>query len=306
MYSPTAPGAMATAWDRMAAWRDSASGERGDLWHRALIDPTLLRVVGPVRRLRVLDLACGNGYLARSFAARGASSVVAVDASAATLRFALRREKRRPRGVVYRRADASALPFPRASFDLVVANMALMDIADAHGAVREAARVLAPGGRFVFSISHPCFDVDLESVWLLERGFEAGVGYRTAVYRKVRGYRRERSTLVPWILGGGKVVRTRSYHRTLATYVRYLREAGLVLVRMEEPLPEAEMLRESPQGAFIAEIPLHLVVEAVPGPGLREASRTTERSLPAAARRSGSRGRRPGTGSPGRGSRSGS
>ncbi|HEV2359820.1 MAG TPA: hypothetical protein VGZ23_19695 [bacterium] len=52
-------------WEAMAAWYDAKQGDDGDLWHRTLIDPALLRVVGPVAGRRLLDLACGNGYLAR-------------------------------------------------------------------------------------------------------------------------------------------------------------------------------------------------------------------------------------------------
>jgi hypothetical protein len=49
----------------MAAWYDDKQGDGGDLWHRALIDPALLQVLGSVSGERVLDFACGNGYLAR-------------------------------------------------------------------------------------------------------------------------------------------------------------------------------------------------------------------------------------------------
>ena len=54
---------------------------------------------------------------------------------------------------------------PAASFDLVVCNMALMDIKDYAAAIREAARVLKPGGEFVFSILHPCF-ITAGSGWI--------------------------------------------------------------------------------------------------------------------------------------------
>jgi 2-polyprenyl-3-methyl-5-hydroxy-6-metoxy-1,4-benzoquinol methylase len=66
-------------WEEMAAWWDEKQGEEGDLWHRTLIDPTLLRVLGPVENLDVLDLACGNGYIARKLA-RSEARVVGVDA----------------------------------------------------------------------------------------------------------------------------------------------------------------------------------------------------------------------------------
>ncbi len=204
----------------------------------------------------------GTGTLTRRWAREGASRSVGVDRSAASLRFARRREMRRPSGAEFVRRDSADLTgFGSGSFDLVAAHMSLMDIADAAATIREVRRVLAAGGRFIFSISHPCFDIDLESTWVVER---APFARENSVFRKVRGYRKERVIRVPWNVSKTEVAYTLSYHRTLATYLRYLRAAGLAVVRMEEPLPGPEAIRNSPQGAFMREIPLHLVVEAVP------------------------------------------
>lgn len=313
MGSPQ-PSMSREGWDALAAWRDLRMGERGDLWHRALIDPTLLRVVGPVRGLRILDLACGNGYLSRRWARQGARSAVGVEASRPTLAFARQRERTRPSGARFLERHASDLRGIRdASFDCVVANMALQDIRDAKGAVKEVARVLAPGGRFVFSISHPCFDLDDRSGWLVERTRERDGAFHDVVWRKVRKYRDERTVRVPWKISEEETGYTLAYHRTLATYARILREAGLAIVRLEEPSPLPEMIRGSPQGRFIAEIPLHLVVEARSYPVLgpsenrsrvrRRASRTSGRTPRKVGRRSGSDARTPGSGSGRRGSR---
>ena len=65
-------------WDQITYWWDEKQGDEGDLWHRALLDPPLLRLAGDVRGLHVLDLACGNGYLSRRFAREGA--IVTIDA----------------------------------------------------------------------------------------------------------------------------------------------------------------------------------------------------------------------------------
>jgi len=296
---------MTDAWDRLAPSREQRTGETGDLWHRALIDPSVRRLIGSVQGLRVLELACGNGYLARLLAGQGAREVVGIDRSAVFVRLARARERRASRGVRFERADATRLPFAAGSFDLVVANMALMDIRNARGAVREAARVLGPRGRLVFSIGHPCFDLDDRSTWQIERGFDAKGVYRDTVYRKVRGYREERATRVPWHVGPGAVLWTPSYHRTLSTYSRYLADAGFAIARLEEPSPLPPMLLGSPQGRYIAEIPLHLVVEAVrldDRPTV--ASRTTVRTRRVGGRRSGSGGRTARSGSVRRGSTS--
>jgi ubiquinone/menaquinone biosynthesis C-methylase UbiE len=293
---------MATGWDRMARWRDQQMAERGDLWHRAIIDPTLLAVVGHVRGLRVLDLGCGNGYLTRRFAAAGAAEAIGIDRSRPSILLARSRERRRRTGAEFRVGDAGRIPRPSGSVDLVVANMALMDVADAEAAVREVARVLTPAGRFVFSVSHPCFDLDDRSVWSVERGYGPDGVYRNTVWRKVRGYRDELVTQVPWNVDGRRVIRTASHHRTLATYSRYLRRAGFVILRLEEPFPRPEAIRKSPQGPYMAEIPLHLVIEAVRRSPVTPGRRTSAGSPRRAVRRSGSRGRRRGTGSARRGS----
>jgi ubiquinone/menaquinone biosynthesis C-methylase UbiE len=297
-------------WAAIAAWYDAKQGDRGDLWHRYLIDPALLDVVGNVRGLRVLDMACGNGYLSRRFAREGALKVVGVDASRPIVERARKRELAQPLGVRYLIRDVSHLGgLADDAFDLVISNMAVMDLADAAGAIQEAGRVTRPGGRFVFSISHPCFDLDQRSLWVVERG-----ALQDVVWRKVSGYRQEDAQRSPWRVGEGEFRYTASYHRTLSTYSRYLRRAGFAITRMEEPSPRPRMVRESPMGTLIAEIPLHLVVEAVRLPnhgptarGVRQpGSRTSERTLSPGARRSGSRGRTRGTGSGRRDSNSGS
>ena len=301
-------------WDELAAWRDRRMGERGDLWHRAIIDPTLLRVVGPVRGRRLLDLGCGNGYLTRRWARQGAQVAIGVDRSGPTLEFARRREKARRTGARFLERDAAHLGgLPDASFDLIVANMSIQDMPDGEGTVREAGRLLAAGGRFVFSLSHPCFDLDERSGWVVERVREPDGTWHDLVWRKVRAYRDEREVRVPWKISEHETGWTTAYHRTLSTLSRWLRNAGLAITRLEEPAPIPEAIRGSPQGRFIVEIPLHLVVEARPMAALRprkgsprarrSASRSSGGSSSISGPRSESGGRTSDTGSRRRGSR---
>src|SRR3989440_4313123 len=141
----------------MTDWWDTNIGDEGDLWHRTLIDPPLLHLVGEVNGMRLLDLACGNGYLSRRFARQGAT-VTAVDANAPLIERARAREAQEPLGITYHVADTAHLwMLEDGAFELVVCNMALMDIENAAGAIQEVARVLRPKGRLVASLSHPCF-----------------------------------------------------------------------------------------------------------------------------------------------------
>lgn len=240
------------------AWYDEKQGDTGDLWHRTLIDPGLFARIGPVPPgTRVLDLGCGNGYISRRLARAGAR-VVGVDQSGELIARARAREVQEPLGVVYHQTDAGHLAMiADRAFDLVVANMSLIDIEDADGAIREAARVLVPAGRFVFSVSHPCFDIDTRSVWEVE----TGVGNPT-IYRKVTGYRTPHSDVYPWDQPDGRVVRTIGYHRPLSWYVKSLRGAGFTIVDVEEPRPTPEFVGHRVAPEWIEQIPLHLVIEA--------------------------------------------
>ena len=249
-----------SGWDQMAEWWDNHLGEEGDLWHRALIDPPLLRLVGEVSGKRVLDLACGNGYLSRRFARQGAT-VIGVDASAPLIERAQSREAREPLGITYHVADAADLSMLEdVVFDLVICNMALMDIEHADLAIREVARVLKQAGRWVFSLAHPCFDKMGTSGWDIEQIYPT-----TTIWRKMSHYRERTVAEVPWLRVSDQVVHTRAYHRPLSWYVRTLRACGLVVAALEEPEPTEEFLTASPQGPWIAEIPLHCVIEACKG-----------------------------------------
>jgi len=101
----------------------------------------------------VLETAAGTGVVTRALAPGlppGASYVV-TDLNQPMLDFAASRQPPDSR-IEWRRADALALPFEDAAFDLVCCQFGAMFFPDRPSAYREARRVLKPGGRFLFSV----------------------------------------------------------------------------------------------------------------------------------------------------------
>lgn len=244
-------------WEALAAWYDKKQGEIGDLWHRSLIDPSLIRLVGDVNGKHVLDLGCGNGYLSRKFAREG-GRISAVDSSPHMIELARSHDPDNKLGINYVTAKSNNLaPFANETFDLVFANMTLMDFEDGAGAISETSRVLRPSGRFVASISHPCFDNGRNSGWLMEKSLGESARY----YRRIRAYRHLMSEEFPWRINDTEVQFTTGYHRPLNWYARAFKSAGLAITALEEPEPEKEFLEKESDGFCLLEVPLHIVFE---------------------------------------------
>jgi SAM-dependent methyltransferase len=129
-------------WERVAGKYESA-------WSSLtrLFIPHLLEAVKVAQGDRLLDVACGPGYVAESAHAMGAKTV-GIDFSAEMIRLA---KERNPQ-LEFREGDAQALDFPDNSFDIVVINFGVLHLSRPEQAMAEAARVLRPGGRLAFTV----------------------------------------------------------------------------------------------------------------------------------------------------------
>ena len=168
---------------------------------------------------RTVEVGCGEGRVSRDLAARG-HRVVGVDASPTLIRMAhLAGEK-----IDYVQCDAGALPFRDSSFDLAVFYNSLMDLDDMEEGVREAARVLTPGGALCASITHPMQDAgDFES-----RSGDAPF----VIAGSYLGGRREIDVEVE---RGGLRMHFKGSAYPLETYFMVLERAGFVIEALREP-----------------------------------------------------------------------
>ncbi|MGH7393134.1 MAG: class I SAM-dependent methyltransferase, partial [Candidatus Rokuibacteriota bacterium] len=218
-------------------------------WERAVEHADLLALLPDVDGRRVLDLGCGAGQLARHLATIGAAEVVGIDVSERMLALA-RAEWAHPR-VTYRRGAVEEVTFSPARFDLVVSSLVLHYVDDYRGLVRRIAEWLPPGGVLVYSTEHPIFTARLPGDgWVLDA---AGRRTRWGLDRYADEGAREETWFVPGV---------RKIHRTLATLINGLVDAGLVVERVVEPIPGEPWLHSRPLARDERRRPMFLLVRA--------------------------------------------
>lgn len=205
--------------DRYQAEHGAFLGEVDFVWCPEGLREADARLLGDVRGRRVLELGCGAAAAARWLATQGAE-VVAMDLSAGMLRHAARGAASSGVHVPLVQADALALPFAAEAFDIVcTAFGAIPFVADSAAVMREVFRVLRPGGRWVFSVTHPIRWIFLDDPG--ERGLVAVHSYFDR-----RPYVEQDADGVPTYV---------EQHRTLGDRVREIVGAGFVLRDLIEP-----------------------------------------------------------------------
>ena len=214
-----------TSWENVADWYDKLLGGEGT-YQKELILPNLLRLMDIRRGSAVLDLACGPGFFAREFAARGAT-VTGVDASTALIAIA-KKNVVPGSSATFHTAPADALPFIKnGTIDKAAIVLALQNIENVAAALRECARTIKKGGELYIVLNHPAFRVPKASSW----GWDEKEKMQ---YRRVDRYLSELKVLIQMHPGDKPNQYTTSFHRPLQYYFKALNKEGFSVLLMEE------------------------------------------------------------------------
>jgi len=194
-------------------------GEARFVWCPEGLEESSTGLLGPVAGRQVLEVGCGSAPCSRWLRSAGAQ-VVAADLSAGMLRHAVAAAARTGITVPLVQADAQALPFASERFDLACSAFgAVPFVADSARVMSEVARVLRPGGRWVFAVTHP-----LRWIFPDDPG-PAGLVVEQSYF--------DRTPYVE-ITDEGAVTYV-EHHRTLGDRIREIVGAGLRLMDVVEP-----------------------------------------------------------------------
>lgn len=220
------------AWNVNADFWDERMDEGND-FVEVLEWPAVERLLQLRPGERVLDIACGNGLTSRRMARMGAE-VVAFDFAPQMIAHAKRRTSPEDGRITYLVLDATdeaaLLALGEGQFDAALCNMGLFDMAEIRPLMRALARLLRPGGRFVFSAMHPCFNNP--SVTHMGEMTDREGTMETLYSVKVFGYMTPKTARGLAIVGQPKP--HLYFHRPLQDLLGAGFEAGLVMDGLEE------------------------------------------------------------------------
>lgn len=168
----------------------------------------VLDLLGDVHSKTVLDAGCGEGYLARQLAARGAL-VTGVDLSPRLIELA---RQKTPGGEIEYRVSDLSVPVTQLEgrFDIVTSFLVLNDVEEYRGFSHTLSAALKPGGRMVHAFNNP---------------------YGAVIRKHVASYFDSGATspyLGLWQAG----IKTYYHHRTLEEYLDAFLETGLCLTKL--------------------------------------------------------------------------
>jgi 2-polyprenyl-3-methyl-5-hydroxy-6-metoxy-1,4-benzoquinol methylase len=235
----------------------------GNRFQRELIMPATERLLRLAAGEAVLDVACGHGNFARRLAAMGAR-VVAGDFSPSLIDAAMRVNQVDGPAVEYALLDAAnpaeLTALGRYRFDAITCNMALMDIADIRPLFGAVPTLLRPGGRFVFSVTHPCFNNPMIRKALEQEEVDGRQVDRLTV--SMSAYARSAAQASLAIRDQPRP--HTMFHRPLHVLLNACFAAGLVVDGLEEPVFPDGVTGSSPLSWInYREIPPALVVRAM-------------------------------------------
>lgn len=210
-------------WDRHA---DEYQAEHGDflrdvgfIWSPEGVDEAAAQILGEVADRDVLEIGCGAAQCARWLVTQSARPV-GLDLSHRQLQHAARIDADTGVAVPTVCANATTLPFADGSFDVAFSAFgALQFVADAATVVAEVARVLRPGGRFAFSITHPIR-------WTMpDDPGEDGLRVTSSYFDRTPYVEQDEAGAATYV----------EHHRTIGDWVRILNGAGFRLTDLVEP-----------------------------------------------------------------------
>lgn len=245
-----------TSWEKSSKWYKKIVGDEGHYFHQTIIFPKIKQLIDFSKINSVLDLACGQGIFERQIDQN--KEYIGIDISRSLIKEASQKSLNRRHQFLV--SDVSKdLPLKKNDFDLVIIILALQNIKNINGVIKNASKHLKKGGKFLIILNHPIFRIPRQSAW--------GVDSQNKIqYRRIDRYMT--GIEIPISTNPGKFQKseiTWSFHTPLSKYSQILFENGFLIEKIEEWVSEKKSTGPMAKMEDRArnEIPMFMAIVAV-------------------------------------------
>ena len=244
-----------TSWEKSSQWYKKIVGDEGHYFHQAVILPKLAKLINFRTARSILDFACGQGIFERQLDPE--TEYVGIDISRSLIEEAKR--KNQTKNHIFLTGDAAKkLPLEENHFDLGIIILALQNIRDFDGVIKNAKTHLRKGGKFVMVLNHPIFRIPRQTSWGIDEKSKTQ-------YRRIDRYMSEME--IPIMTNPGKFEKsekTWSFHHPLSKYSEELFKNGFLIERIEEWVSDKKSIgsKAKMENRAREEIPMFMVIVA--------------------------------------------
>lgn len=243
-----------SSWQRVAPWYNKITrGGEGHYYHEHVVIPGVLRLLSLSPNSNILDLACGNGVLAKKLSKN--VKYTGIDLSEGLVRFAKDEDKNRQHKYIV--SDVTLpLTIPN-DFTHAAIVLALQNIENPLGVLKNAGNHLVSGGKLVIVLNHPAFRIPRQSSWGIDEE-------RKIQYRRVDKYMSPMDIPINMNPSDRNSEVMMSYHFPISDYSKMLKDAGFMIELIEEWTSDKESVGRAGrmENRSRAEIPLFMAISA--------------------------------------------
>lgn len=269
LLSRNQPQNKTTSWSGVTDWYDDYLKDEDNYQHKVIL-PNLLRLLnvdsaeGKTKKITLLDLGCGQGFFIEKIIDKHPNlHIEGIDLAEKLLKIAEQKFSQN-KNINLVHTDAVNLSHIKTeSIDKIYSVLALQNMSDVDGVIKEVKRVLKPNGRCLFVINHPSFRIPKESDWK----FDNNIGKQGRIVFNYMTDKKYVIDLNPGLKAAGeKTEETISFHHPIQYFSKIFDKHDMAISRIEEWISHKkseEGGRQKAEDDARKEIPMFMCLELV-------------------------------------------
>lgn len=212
-----------TSWNKVTKWYGEIVGEKGHFFHQTVVLPGVMKLLDLKSGDRLLDIACGQGVLARRLP--GEVTYTGVDMASGLIAEAKKMDMSKKHRYVV--ADVTKNVPVTEKFNKAAIVLALQNIKEPEKTIGITGEKLVQGGKLVIVLNHPCFRIPRQTSWEVDKE-------NKMQYRRINRYMSPLEIPINMHPGDKNSPVTWSFHRPIEDYSEMLSNNGFLIEKIEE------------------------------------------------------------------------